>query len=135
MRPFACDGVLIENGKVLLIKRGRDPFKGHWATPGGRIEDNESAEECLVREMEEETGLKVEPVKLIGLYSDPKRDPRLMIAAAYLIRRVSGDVRSGDDAAEARWFSLDDLPPMCTDHPRIVRDAVALLREMDQEDE
>ena len=135
MRPFACDGVLIEDGKVLLIKRGRDPFKGQWVTPGGRIEDNESAEECLVREMEEETGLKVEPVELVGLYSDPKRDPRLMIAAAYLVRRVSGDVRAGDDAAEARWFPLDDLPPMCTDHPKIVRDAVALVKEMDREDE
>ncbi len=133
MRPIACDGVLIENGKVLLVKRGHAPFKGEWATPGGRIEDNETAEQCLVREMEEEIGLKVEPVKLIGIYSDPKRDPRLMIAIAYLIKRVGGDVRAGSDAAEAKWFDLDKLPPMCTDHPKIVADAKALIRDMEQE--
>ena len=124
MRPFACDMVLIENDKILLVKRAFDPFKGEWAVPGGRIEDDEDAIACLKREMKEETGLDVEPTKFTGLYSDPKRDPRKVIAAAYLVKRVGGEVKAGDDAAEAKWFDLDKLPKLCADHYKIVEDAL-----------
>lgn len=129
MRPFACDGVLIEGGKILLIRRAAEPFKGMWAVPGGRIEDDETAEECLIREMEEETGLKVEPLKLTGIYSEPSRDPRLIIAAAYLVRRVSGEPKAGDDAGELAWFDLDKLPVLCADHSKIVADALKILEK------
>lgn len=129
MRPFACDGILIEGDKILLIRRGKEPFKGMWGVPGGRIEDDETAEQCLVREMKEETGLDVVPLKLVGLYSDPKRDPRLIIAAAYLVKRVGGEVRGGDDAAEARWYGLEDMPALCTDHGKMVKDAIAELQK------
>ncbi|MFH0884956.1 MAG: NUDIX hydrolase [Candidatus Micrarchaeota archaeon] len=127
MRPFACDMILVENGKILLIRRGAEPFKGQWAVPGGRIEDGETAEECARREMKEETGLDVEILKLTGIYSDPKRDPRGIIAAAYLVRRVGGAVKGGDDAAEAKWFELGRLPVLCADHQSIVADALAQL--------
>jgi 8-oxo-dGTP diphosphatase len=127
MRPFACDGILIEGGRILLIRRGREPFKGMWGVPGGRIEDDETAEQCLVREMKEETGLDVEPLRLVGIYSEPARDPRLIIAAAYLVRRVGGEARGGDDAAEARWYDLDKMPPLCTDHGKMVEAALKLL--------
>jgi 8-oxo-dGTP diphosphatase len=127
MRPFACDGILIEDGKILLIKRAAEPFKGEWALPGGRIDEGETAEQCLIREMKEETDLEVEPIKLIGIYSDPARDPRGVIAAAYLIRRLSGEPKGGDDAGEARWFDLGELPPLCTDHKKIVSEALNLL--------
>jgi 8-oxo-dGTP diphosphatase len=116
--------ILVENGKVLLIKRGRDPFKGEWAIPGGRIEDDETAEQCAKREMKEETGLDVEIIKMTGLYSDPERDPRLIIAAGFLVKRVGGVVQGGDDAAEAKWFDLSKLPPLCSDHPKILADAI-----------
>lgn len=127
MRPFACDTVLIENGKILLIRRGVEPFLGMWALPGGRIEEGESAERCLVREAREETGLDVEPVALVGIYSDPKRDPRGIVAATYLCRKLGGNVKGGDDAAEAGWFDLDALPPLAGDHDRMIRDALRLL--------
>ena len=123
MRPFACDMVLIENGKILLIKRAREPFRGEWATPGGRIDDGETAEQCAKREMKEETGLDIEIIKLTGLYSDPNRDPRGIIAAAYLVKRTGGEIKAGDDAAEAQWFDLDNLPPLAADHKKIVEDA------------
>lgn len=123
MRPFACDMILIENGKILLIRRGREPFKGEWALPGGRIEDNETAEQCLKREMKEETGLEVEPVRLVGIYSDPQRDPRGIIAAAYLVKRTGGVLKAGDDAGEAQWFDLGGTPPLATDHGKIIKDA------------
>ena len=125
MRPFACDMVLIEGDKVLLIKRGREPFKGEWAVPGGRIEDDETAEQCAIREMKEETNLDIEIVRPIGLYSDPRRDPRGMIAAAYLVRRIGGQMKAGDDAGEARWFELSALPELCADHSKILADALA----------
>jgi 8-oxo-dGTP diphosphatase len=124
MRPFACDIILVENGKILLVKRGREPFKGEWAVPGGRIEDNETAEECAIREMKEETGVDVEIIRLTGIYSDPKRDPRGIIVAAFLVRRVGGEVKAGDDADEAKWFELHSLPKLCTDHGKIVADAI-----------
>lgn len=123
MRPFACDMVLVENGKILLIKRAREPFRGEWATPGGRIDDGETAEQCAKREMKEETGLDIEIIKLTGLYSDPNRDPRGIIAAAYLVKRTGGEIKAGDDAAEAQWFDLDNLPPLAADHKKIVEDA------------
>jgi len=115
--------ILIEEGKILLVKRGREPFKGQWALPGGRIDEGETAEDCLRREMKEETGLEVDPVRLVGIYSDPKRDPRGVIAAAYLVRRVGGELKAGDDAEEAKWFDITSLPSLCTDHGKIVEDA------------
>lgn len=124
MRPFACDMVLIEDGRILLVLRGYPPFKGEWAVPGGRVEENESAEECARREMKEETGLDVDIIRLVGIYSDPKRDPRGIIAAAYLVRRTGGVVKGGDDATEAKWFKLSELPPLCADHGKIVADAI-----------
>ena len=123
MRPFACDIILIEDKKILLIRRANPPFKGEWALPGGMIEDGESSEECAAREMLEETGLKVEIVELSGLYSDPNRDPRGVIAAAYMARRVGGALKAGDDAGGAAWFALDDLPKLAADHSRIIKEA------------
>ncbi len=127
MRSFACDSILIENGKLLLVKRAYEPFAGQWALPGGRIDEGETAEECLIREMREETNLEVRPVKFTGLYSDPKRDPRGVIAAAYLVERISGEPKAGDDAAEVAWFDLGKLPPLCTDHQKILSDALELI--------
>lgn len=124
MRPFACDIILIENESVLLVKRAFEPFKGEWALPGGRIEDNENAEECMKREMKEETGLMVEPIKLTGLYSDPSRDPRKVITTAFLARRIGGELKAGTDAAEVKWFPLNNLPKLCTDHRKILEDAL-----------
>ncbi len=128
MRPFACDMVLVEDGKVLLVKRGREPFKGQWALPGGMIEEGETAEQCARREMREETGLDVEPVKLVGVYSDPDRDPRGIIVAAWLVKRTGGSVKGGDDADEAKWFPLGRSPKLCTDHPKILADALAGMK-------
>ena len=127
MRPFACDMILIEDRKILLVKRGREPEKGKWVLPGGRIDEDETAEKCLLREMKEETGLVVEPTKLVGIYSDPKRDPRKIIAAAYIVEKVSGRLKAGDDAADAKWFSLRNMPELGFDHKKIVADALKII--------
>lgn len=96
---------------------------GEWAVPGGRIDDDETAEQCARREMKEETGLDIEIIRLTGIYSDPGRDPRGIIAAAFRVRRIGGEIRAGDDAAEAAWFSLNDLPRLAADHLKIIEEA------------
>ena len=110
--------------KVLLIQRGFDPFKGCWAFPGGFMEMNETTEQCAIRELEEETGLKLDNLKQIGAYSKVDRDPRgRTITVAYLaIVDTPLEVKGLDDAAKAQWFPIDALPPLAFDHEDIMRD-------------
>ena len=126
VREFACDGIIIKGNRILLIKRAAEPGKGEWAIPGGRIDENEDAVGCLKREMKEETNLDIEPIAFVGIYSDPKRDPRGVIAAAYLCKVVGGELQHGDDAGDAKWFELDKLPKLWADHGKMVRDALSL---------
>lgn len=114
--------------KVLLIQRGNEPFKGYWAFPGGFMNMDETTEQCAVRELEEETGLKVTEIKQIGAYSKVDRDPRgRTITVAYLaiIDKVE-NVKGLDDAAKAQWFPISDLPKLAFDHEEIMKDAKRL---------
>lgn len=124
---LTVDGVLIEGKTVLLVRRGRPPWKGRWALPGGFVEIGESCEQAVVREYREETGLAVRPVRLLGVYSDPRRDPRgHIVTVAFLLRRRKGgprEIRGGDDASDARWSPLRRPPPLAADHAQILRDA------------
>ncbi len=125
---ITADAVIIENGKILLIKRGREPFRGSWALPGGHVEYNEVVEDTMVREAREETGLDVEPAGIVGVYSKPGRDPRgHYVTIAYLARVRGGCPRPGDDAEDVRWWPLDNLPEMAFDHAEIIRDAEGLV--------
>ena len=118
--------------KVLLIQRGFDPFKGCWAFPGGFMEMNETTEQCAIRELEEETGLKLDNLKQIGAYSKVDRDPRgRTITVAYLaIVDTPLEVKGLDDAAKAQWFPIDALPPLAFDHEDIMRDVKKQLNGM-----
>jgi len=98
-----------ERGRLLLIKRGHEPGAGLWSLPGGRIEPGETDAEALVREMLEETGLTVEPGRLIGSVKRPGRDGDVIDIRDYAATVVSGTLRAGDDAADARWVSVADL--------------------------
>ena len=113
--------------RVLLIQRGCDPYKGHWAIPGGFLNMDETTEQCAIRELEEETGLKIDQVHQIGAYSKVDRDPRgRTISVAYLaIVNQPFEVSGQDDAAEAKWFSVNVLPPLAFDHDEIMADAIA----------
>ena len=112
--------------KVLLIQRGADPFKGAWAFPGGFMNMDETTEQCAIRELEEETGLKVTTVRQIGAYSKVDRDPRgRTITVAYLAIIDSPEKVIGlDDAAKAEWFPITELPHLAFDHYDIMQDAV-----------
>lgn len=114
--------------QVLLVERGNEPYKGCWALPGGFMNMDESAEQCAIRELKEETGLDVEKVWQIGAYSKVDRDPRgRNVCVAYLaIVDKPAAVSGQDDAAKAQWFHIDALPPLAFDHEDIMRDAKAL---------
>lgn len=106
---------------IVLIQRKNEPLG--WALPGGFIDYGESAETAARREAKEETGLEVELLGLIGVYSDPARDPRGHTITTAFAASASGSPRAGDDAAGVGLFGLDELPsPLCFDHGQIVAD-------------
>jgi 8-oxo-dGTP diphosphatase len=106
-----CVGAVVkdEQGRLLLIKRGHEPGAGLWSLPGGRIEPGETDAEALVREMLEETGLTVEPGRLIGGVKRQGRDGDVLDIRDYAATVISGTLRAGDDAADVRWVSVADL--------------------------
>ena len=123
---LTVDAVLMARGRVLLVRRGRPPFEGRWALPGGFVEAGETTEAAVRRELWEETGLRALVQRLVGVYSDPGRDPRgPTVTVAYRMRLPRGRVRSGDDAGGAAWFRLEETPRLAFDHDRILRDALA----------
>ena len=119
--------------KVLLIERGDEPFKGCWAFPGGFMNMDETTEQCAIRELEEETGLRVSEVYQIAAYSKVDRDPRgRTVTVAYLaIVEKPIAVTGQDDAAKAQWFPLSDLPDLAFDHADIMQDAIRKYKECD----
>jgi 8-oxo-dGTP diphosphatase len=119
---LTTDGIVELGGGIVLVRRGRPPFEGEWVLPGGFVDHGEDPERAVVREVKEETALDAEVLGLVGVYGAPDRDPRgHHVSVAYHLRG-HGEPRGGDDAAEARVFSLDAVPPLAFDHARIVAD-------------
>ncbi len=118
--------------RVLLIKRRRDPFAGHWALPGGFVNENEPLERAAARELQEETGIQGIYLEQLYTFGDPGRDPRGWVISVAYFGIVSADqarrVHAGDDAGDAFWFNVYDLPPLAFDHERIIRYALQRLR-------
>ena len=119
---LTVDAVLLKGREVLLMRRGRDPWKGMWALPGGFVEVGERVEDAVRRELVEETGLRGDIVDPLGVWSDPKRDPRGHIVTVAFVLKVSGIVAVGkeDESLEERWFPLDALPELAADHADIL---------------
>ena len=114
---------------VLLIQRGNDPYKGYWAFPGGFLNMDETVARCAERELEEETGIVLTGMQLVGIYSDVERDPRgRVITAAYAAMTTMPEATASDDAAAAKWWPLNDLPPLAFDHNKILADAMRVLK-------
>jgi len=113
---------------IVLIERKNEPLG--LALPGGFVDVGESLEEALRREMKEETNLDVQISTLLGVYSDPNRDPRFHTASAVYIARSQGQPKGGDDAKEAKLYRLKEIPldQLVFDHGKIVKDYL-LLRE------
>jgi mutator protein MutT len=109
-----CVGaIMTDNGRILLIRRGHEPEAGRWSLPGGRIAPGETDQQALVREVREETGLEVVPGPLAGAVDRPAPGGRVLVIRDYAATVTGGTLAAGDDADDARWFSmreLDSLP-------------------------
>lgn len=122
------DGIILKNKKILLVKRVIYPFSGYWVLPGGHVNYGERVEEALKREMKEELGITVKIKKLIGVYSDPRRDPRYhTVSVVYLCQPIrqaqSRKIRLSREASEFKYFSLNNLPrKIGFDHWKIIND-------------
>lgn len=115
--------------KVLLVKRGGEPYKGEWALPGGFLRGDETAREGALRELREETALEASAIGELGVFSKPDRDPReRVITIAFYALVKPSKVQGGDDADEAAWFPIDDLPQLAFDHADIIHSALERLR-------
>jgi 8-oxo-dGTP diphosphatase len=122
-------GVVVRNGQVLLIRRGKPPLQGRWVVPGGTVELGETLEGALVREMEEETSLRVEPIEVLTVFDRIEREGERVVyhyvIVDYLCRWLSGEARAGSDALDVAWATPDqladyDMPPKAVE---VVRDA------------
>lgn len=119
----AADSIVMMDRKLLLIKRKKDPYKGYYALPGGILDDDETLEQCAVRELFEETGLRGEVVGLLDVFSDPKRDPRVrMLSAIFVVGNVTGNLTAGDDAIDAVFMRMDSLPSLAYDHDKAIEE-------------
>jgi len=126
---FGWDGT--HELKVLLIQRGKEPYKGQWAFPGGFVDMTEDLETAALRELEEETGVKDVFIEQLFTFGAPKRDPRgRVVSIAYfaLVNLNEHNVAAADDANDAQWFSVKNLPELAFDHKQIMSVATARLR-------
>jgi len=120
--------VIVEDGRVLLVKRGHPPLAGEWSIPGGVLELGETLREAAVREAREETCLTVEPGELLGVFDRVLRDTAQRtqyhyVLVDFLCRKIAGEPRAAGDADEVRWFTRAQ-----TDHLRLAEDTAEVLR-------
>ena len=135
-RPSVCVDMaiftLLENRfRVLLIRRGDEPFKGQWALPGGFVDIDEDLEAAARRELGEETGVKAATLRQFGAFGAPGRDPRGRTISVGYFALVNHDrvlPRAGDDAAEVGWFSVRRPPPLAFDHRLLLRTAMKTVQ-------
>jgi len=115
-----------EKNQVLFIKRKNDPFKNHLSLPGGFVNYGERIEDALRREVKEETSLNIEPLEILGVYSDPNRDPRGHIMSTVFVCLIMDNLKgkAGDDASDICWVSLNDIKnnTYAFDHKMIIED-------------
>ena len=127
-RPaVTTDAILVakENNQtsVLLIQRGIDPYKDHWALPGGFVEMDEELEDACARELKEETGITNIQLHQLAAFGAVNRDPRGRTISVVFWASVPSKLKaqSGDDAQNAKWFNLNDLPPLAFDHQKVIQ--------------
>ncbi|NMC61296.1 MAG: NUDIX hydrolase [Candidatus Methanofastidiosa archaeon] len=129
---LAVDIIILFGEKIVLIKRGNEPFKDFFALPGGFVEYGETIENAALREAKEETNLVLSNLILLGVYSEPNRDPRGHTVSVVFYADASGVPKAGDDAKELFLFELDSIPKnLSFDHNKIIQDYLALRRGED----
>jgi 8-oxo-dGTP diphosphatase len=128
---LTVDTVITQNNSVVLIMRKYPPFKGSWALPGGFVEYGETVEMAAIRESKEETGLDIGLDGIVGVYSDPHRDPRgHIISICFLGHRTGGELVADTDAEDIQCMDIDEVfnIELAFDHHKILEDAFELLK-------
>ncbi len=134
-RPAVTTDVILvtrsSSPRILLIKRGKAPYKDHWALPGGFVDMDEDLPVAALRELEEETGITEVSIRQFKTYGAVGRDPRHRTISVVYTALVDGELKAKgmDDAIAAQWFALDELPPLAFDHKQIVQEAIAFLQD------
>lgn len=128
-RPAVCVDIIVisktqKHNKILLIKRKQNPYEDCWALPGGFVEMEETLEQSAIRELNEETGIKINLLTQFAAYGNPGRDPRGRTVSViyYTLLEKETEVNAGDDAATAEWFNISELPELAFDHSQIIND-------------
>ncbi|NOZ87423.1 MAG: NUDIX hydrolase [Deltaproteobacteria bacterium] len=126
--PYPTVDIIIRltDGGIVLVQR-KNPPPG-WAIPGGFVDYGESVENAAVREAMEETGLEVELIDLLGVYSSPDRDPRFHTISVVFTAEASGEPRAGDDAKDIGIFREGEMPELAFDHGQIIQDYLEFIR-------
>ncbi len=128
---LTVDTVITQNNSVILIRRKNPPFKGSWALPGGFVEYGETVDSAAIRESKEETGLDIKLDGIVGVYSDPQRDPRgHIISICFLGHKIGGRLVADTDAADVQSLKIDEISKieLAFDHNKILEDAFKLLK-------
>jgi 8-oxo-dGTP diphosphatase len=120
---LTVDALIMFEGKIVLIRRLNPPFENDFALPGGFVEVGETVEAATVREAKEETGLDISLMKLLGVYSDPARDPRGHTVTICYLAKGFGKLKAGSDAKDIRLFGFDEIPKLAFDHNEIIKNA------------
>jgi|SRR3989304_8295688 len=121
----AVDTIILNGRKVLMTKREGEPFKGLWKFPGGMVDNDETVEQAAVREVKEETGLDVEIIDILGVYSDPKRDPRMhTMAVVFIMKPLNNVLKMNEESTDIKWVDIDevDTKNLGFDHGKIAED-------------
>ena len=122
---LAVDAVTIRGDEVLLIRRGREPWKGMLAFPGGFVDKGEDPQHAVLRELEEECGMEGKVIRLLCVRGSPDRDPRGHVVSIAYVVSANGEPVAGDDAASAAWHKISEVEEMAGDH-------LSILDEIDQ---
>ncbi len=123
-RSVTVDAMVVnEIGQILLIKRKNQPYRNHWALPGGYLDQDETTAQGALRELKEETGLSADNAEFLGFYDDPNRDPKQNVSFVYMVSQFTGTPKAGDDAKQTKFFGLGSLPDnIAFDHRSIIAD-------------
>ncbi len=128
--PATCAVVFDRSGKILMTLRDVEPALGEWCLPGGFVEIDETPAECVLREVEEETGLVCEVIRSLGVEGQRSRLYTNVMVAGFLLESKGGELRPGDDARDAKWFEPKSAPaPTFSSHREILKRGLEIIRE------